>query len=228
MEFSDFWNSVAPNLMIVFYSVAVAVGIMLVASVVFSFMGVTPKIQSKSFKQQMVLMLTVSILGAVAGVEGGMSRVGVVGDIVPAALALAGGVSVYLFGVKSSQSLITSLAVAVFALSLGLAYSRGAAGRAVADRYETYATLCQNAVFDSELLKDDKAFARFSGIMGSTCSTVLASDVNELAFVSDPSSSGSETEQKAEAFNRLITGLDCQLVQPKLLSAEHRAFCDAN
>jgi hypothetical protein len=58
---------------------------------------------------------------------------GVVGDVIPAALALVGGVAAYLFGVDRSKGLVASFCAAAFALSLGIGYAAGAGNRCVTD-----------------------------------------------------------------------------------------------
>ena len=55
--------------------------------------------------EYLILVFTIALLGGVAGYAGGLSRVGVVGDIIPAALSLVGGVSIYIFGISKEKNI---------------------------------------------------------------------------------------------------------------------------
>lgn len=126
----------------------------------------------------LVLILGVSIIGAVADVTGGMSREGVVGDIVPAALGLLGGVAVYLFGGKRGEGRIASVSAAAFALSLGFGYASAATQRVNSDRYLTSLEFCSGAMRDADLLRDSQAYCRFATNFGAQCGWVMASELS--------------------------------------------------
>ena len=57
-------------------------------------------------------------IGATVGITGGLSREGVVGDIMAAALGLFGALAVWLFAADRSKGAIVSICGFVFALSL--------------------------------------------------------------------------------------------------------------
>lgn len=121
-----------------------------------------------------VLLFGLATLGAVSGVAGGGSRVGVVGDIIPAALGLAGGVSAYLFGVNQSKGLVASVCAAAFALALGFGYAAGAGNRSSSDVKEASVEFCRTLFSDSKTWADDKAFCRVVTSIGEECALLFA------------------------------------------------------
>lgn len=124
------------------------------------------------------ILFGLSLIGAVAGIAGGTSRVGVVGDVVPAALALIGTVSIYVFGAQkaSDREPVVAFGAAAFALSLGLGYAVGAANRGQADAFLRSLTHC-GAVFSNEdVLKDSDAFWRAATVWGDMCMEVWGTE----------------------------------------------------
>lgn len=127
-------------------------------------------------KTLLPLMFGLAILGTIAGLAGGTSRVGVVGDIVPAALALIGSVSVYVFGVQPERGLIVSFSAATFALALGLGYAAGAGKRGPIDAYDRRVAFCESLLSDAKILSSDIAMYRVAVLHGETCSNVLGTE----------------------------------------------------
>ncbi len=127
-------------------------------------------------KTLLPLMFGLAILGTIAGLAGGTSRVGVVGDIVPAALTLIGSVSVYVFGVKPERGLVVSFSAAAFALSLGLGYAAGAGKRGPIDAYDRRVAFCESLLSDANILSSDIAMYRIAVLHGETCSNVLGTE----------------------------------------------------
>ncbi len=64
------------------------------------------------------LLFALALIGACAGLAGGMSRAAAVGDIIPAFLGLLGAVAVYLFGVDQSRGVVASFGAAALSISL--------------------------------------------------------------------------------------------------------------
>jgi len=64
------------------------------------------------------VVLAIAALGATAGLIGGLSRLGVAGQIVPAALSLVGGVTLYVFFVERERGVIASVVTLAFASAL--------------------------------------------------------------------------------------------------------------
>lgn len=125
-----------------------------------------------------VLVLGVTVIGAVAGFAGGTSRVGVVGDVIPAALTLlGGGLAVYLFGVELSKGVIASVCAAAFALALGLGYAMGAGQRGPSERYDSWLEACRTAFTSPDMLGNDAATTRVVRFFGQPCAELLASDM---------------------------------------------------
>ncbi len=74
-------------------------------------------------------ILSVSVVGSVAGYIGGLSRIGVAGEIVAASLSLIGGLSVYLLGARRRIQPVVPTATIVFSLTLLGGFASGAAAR---------------------------------------------------------------------------------------------------
>lgn len=133
-----------------------------------------------------VLVLGVAIVGAVAGFAGGTSRVGVVGDIIPAALVLlGGGLALHLFGVDLSKGLIASVCASAFALALGLGFAMGSGQRGPSERYATWTETCRNTFTSPDVLASDAATTRAVRFFGQPCAELLASDMARVLAGSD-------------------------------------------
>lgn len=131
-------------------------------------------------KSLVILIFGLATLGAVAGVAGGSSRVGVVGDVIPAALALAGGVSAYLFGVDRSKGLVASFCAAAFALSLGLGYATGAGNRGVTENKAENLAFCRALFQKPDIWDDDRAFCRAATVFGEQCNWLFADSISQV------------------------------------------------
>jgi len=130
----------------------------------------------EEIKKLGILIVGLAVLGSVAGIAGGISRVGVVGDIIPAALGLVAGVSFYLFGVDQSKGIVASLCATAFALALGFGYAAGAGNRDIRDRFDRNLAFCSDGFSNPEILNNDRAFMRFSDLFGTTCIQMIATD----------------------------------------------------
>ena len=120
------------------------------------------------------LLTTLALVGASAGIAGGMSRTGVVGDIVPAFLGLLGAVAVYLFGVDRSKGVIASFGAVALSISLVSGYGLSAEYRAthISD-YREIRAICATAYSDADLLSDSSALDTFESKLGEFCKGVL-------------------------------------------------------
>jgi peptidoglycan/LPS O-acetylase OafA/YrhL len=127
--------------------------------------------QRENWKLFGPLLFALAIVGAVAGYAGGMSRTGVVGDIIPAFLGLLGGVGVYLFGVDKSRGVSTSFGAAALSIALILGYASGADRRKTPEDHREIRAICADAYTNAELLGNDKAFDRFEEMLGKYCNT---------------------------------------------------------
>lgn len=154
-------------------SIIVAAGVVLALS----FFLVRPEDRTRVA----VLVLGVAVIGAVAGFAGGTSRTGVVGEVIPAALALlGGGLAVYLFGVDLSKGTLASVCAGAFALALGLGYTMGAGTRGPSERYATWTEACRDVFMAHETLASDPATNRAIRFFGEPCKELLASDLARL------------------------------------------------
>lgn len=153
-----------------------------------------------------ILVFGLATLGAVSGVAGGSSRVGVVGDIIPAALGLAGGVSAYLFGVDRSKGLIASVCAAAFALSLGFGYATGAGNRAVTDSKSANLEFCRKIYSDPKIWGDDRAFCRVATTLGEQCNQLIAGDLARL-----PEANFTVDTKFTQIFTSMTVGMETRM-----------------
>lgn len=78
-----------------------------------------------------VLLLALSLTGAIVGFFSGLSRVGVAGDVLPAALVFLAAGATYIYTLDHiEKAFVSSMAIVAFALSLGFEYYRAASIRA--------------------------------------------------------------------------------------------------
>jgi len=134
--------------------------------------------QRNAIKELAIILITLSAIGACAGIAGGMSRTGAVGSIIPAFLGLLGGLSIYLFGIDRSKGLIASFGASAVAISLIVAYTMGASYRNLGDDHRDIRTYCAKAYTDSKLLSDEAAFKRFTDRMGKLCNASMSWNIN--------------------------------------------------
>ena len=126
------------------------------------------------WKINSTLLSALALVGASAGIAGGMSRTGVVGDIVPAFLGLLGAVAVYLFGVDRSKGVIASFGAVALAISLVSGYGLSAQYRATSiSDYREIRTICATAYSNADLVRDPGALAVFESKLGQYCEGVL-------------------------------------------------------
>lgn len=122
------------------------------------------------------LIAGLAMLGTVAGYAGGLSRTAVVGDIIPAALALAGGAAAYLFGTDRSKGLIASICAVAFGAALFLGFASGAAKRGTIETWQATVSFCRDWTTDSDILSDDKAWFRAATLYGDLCTQILGAE----------------------------------------------------
>jgi hypothetical protein len=112
-----------------------------------------------------LLTLGVGVLGAAAGLAGGQSRTGVVGEIIPAAFVLLGGVSAYLFGVTPQRAPVVALTTIGFAVTLFAGFHSGSWRRTYVEEERELRTVCIKAMTDGAFVAQTAAFQRFWAAM---------------------------------------------------------------
>ncbi|MBL4811887.1 MAG: hypothetical protein JKX69_05895 [Rhodobacteraceae bacterium] len=129
-----------------------------------------PKLGEKKHDHALVesalLMLALGVLGSAAGLAGGLSRVGVVGDIYPAALVFMGSAAAYLFGTDRTKGLLVAISAVVFSIALFIGYEEGATRRNFAEEQRALRSVCLDALTNAALVSNDAAFHRFWDRMG--------------------------------------------------------------
>ena len=126
------------------------------------------------YKTLACLVFALALVGACAGVAGGMSRSAAVGDIIPAFLGFLGVVAVYLFGIDQSRGVIASYGAVAISVALMIGYTAGSIKRATPEDHRKIRSICAEAYIDADLLRDDKAFERFRNKMGKWCDASMS------------------------------------------------------
>ena len=120
------------------------------------------------------LLGALSLVGAAAGIAGGMSRTGVVGDIVPAFLGLLGAVAIYLFGVDRSRGVVVSFGAVALSISLVSGYALAAQYRnSSSSDFRELRTICAEAYTNVDLLSNPQALEFFEKKFDNQCDNVL-------------------------------------------------------
>lgn len=115
-------------------------------------------------------LFVMGIFGGLVGFHGGNSRVGVVGDLLPAVVTLVAGLAAYLFGVpdKKAGPLLFPL-LASFVCTLFISYSIGSANRAGNEEYANWESQCLSVFGHADVLSSDIAVANAKEIFGAYC-----------------------------------------------------------
>ena len=107
-----------------------------------------------------LIVFTMTTIGGLSGYLGGASRVGTVGDIVPAFIGLLGGVAAYLFGIKSENREIVALSVLGFSVTLFMGFAYGADSRSSSEYNQSFVEACQNIMFAPESYHIDNTLSQ--------------------------------------------------------------------
>ncbi len=115
-------------------------------------------------------LVVMGLFGGLVGFHGGNSRVGVVGDLMPAVVALIAGLAAYLFGVADKRpgpNLFPMLAV--FVSVLFITYGMGSGNRSGNQSKASQVAFCREAFAQPEILADAEALVRAAEIHIKTC-----------------------------------------------------------
>lgn len=129
------------------------------------------------YRHALLTFLALSMLGASAGMIGGLSRIGVAGQVVPAAFTLVGVVGLYLFAVKTGESGPVALAVVALTSSMFIGYIDGSLLRSGPDRIAYWRNTCVS-IYSGESSLPDPAMGK--AIFGPICGSVLGYEKNSL------------------------------------------------
>lgn len=134
--------------------------------------------QKENRVQVILVLAALSILGACAGVAGGLSREPAVGTIIPAIIGLMGGVSTYIFGTNTSRGLIASFAATSLSIALFVGFTIGSIHRSSSMEYTDLRKLCAEVYSDYKFMSDPGALENFNKIFdiegkGRNCKSVL-------------------------------------------------------
>jgi hypothetical protein len=152
-------------------------------------------------------VLGVAVIGAAAGISGGLSRVAAVGQVIPAALSLVGTISVYIFAVKTDSETAThraALSVLSFALSLSLGFSAGASKRQQSDFFTSILTQCDNVLYNPQILQSAESFTRTIDIHGETCARMYAIRYNSISSEFRGSSEKAKIQHNQDEAGRVL------------------------
>ncbi|WP_420333590.1 hypothetical protein [Roseibium sp.] len=164
-----------------------------------------------------LLILVMSYLGAAVGLTGGWSRVGVVGDVIPAVLGLIGGLVVYLFENKKFKGLVAIPAALAFTTSIFTGFVVGAEIRNPIDRATAYRDMCIKTLSDPSVLASEDAYCRFLNGPGDQCYRELFK--NRMTYESSAQYGDEDYEAEwLRVWDGVATQLirECQIRQEKL------------
>lgn len=123
-----------------------------------------------TWRSTMPIFCALALIGSAVGVVGGMSRVGVVGNVVPAVLGLFGMVALYLFGIERSKGVTASIGAAALSISLVASYDITAELRErESDGPREIRTICSKAYTNPDLLANPIALQNFERKFGRYC-----------------------------------------------------------
>ncbi|WAP66978.1 hypothetical protein [Jiella pelagia] len=133
-------------------------------------------------------LLSVCLLGIVAGYSGGNSRVSAVGDIIPAALSILAGLSLYLFGVETKNNLSISFLVIGFVSSIYVGFTLGAMNREKRQNFEMIFSSCNTLYYDKDAASKPE-FSKFFKDREVLCEPVRAHVINTIRRAVPPKTS---------------------------------------
>ncbi len=115
-------------------------------------------------------LFVMGIFGGLVGFQGGNSRIGVVGDLMPAVVALVAGIAAYLFGVSERPPgpLLFPL-LASFVSTLFIAYGMGSVNRGANDEYATWEGQCLSVFGNPDVLGSERAYRNAKEHFGDYC-----------------------------------------------------------
>lgn len=131
------------------------------------------------YKNLYLTMLCVSLLGGLTGFSGGISRLGVVGDLIPAALTFLAGTVAYIFGIKENKNAAIPILVISFSCALFLNYSLGSKIRSnyegKKEINERRLELCSKVFTSDKILSHDRGYQRASELFYDKCKPLFSS-----------------------------------------------------
>lgn len=123
-----------------------------------------------------IVILGIVALGATVGLHGGLSRVGVVGQIMAAVLGLLGGLVLWFFAVNRADGPIASIVVLALSASVFLAYREGYRFRVAIDTYEFWRDACTEAYLHGDLTTSAVRLQLADGMFGEMCGEIFKSE----------------------------------------------------
>lgn len=141
-------------------------------SAILGFIGpwyVLKKIDREKLREGTIILGGICIVGATAGVLGGLSRVGVVGTVIPAFLSLIGSVSIYFFGLDRARGLLVSFGATGLSISLFFAYLLGSIERNESQKIRDIQSFCLDSYSNPNLLGSDGKLEQFERFFGAEC-----------------------------------------------------------
>ena len=124
-----------------------------------------------------VALFSITLLGGLIGFAGGNSRVGVVGDLMPAVLTFMAGAAVYLFGISEKPPRAEMYPVVVaFSLSLFVSFALGASNRGGFQNKNFKRNTCIEIFSQADVLASDTATKNAARLFGDRCGDYVQLD----------------------------------------------------
>ena len=121
----------------------------------------------------LIVLLGICAVAATAGIAGGLSREGVVGSIIAAALGLLGGVVVWLFAADPVKGVKIAVCAFAFSLALVTSYFEAASRRQAPESYAFWRARCADNYTNKELLNDPVAMSVLDASIGALCGQIF-------------------------------------------------------
>lgn len=116
-----------------------------------------------------VILFSISLIGALVGDLSGSSQESIAGQLVPAILTLLGALAVFIFGKKTDETGLVSLAVLSFVLSLSISYTNALLQKNDKDAF----LFCRDSYANPDILASQKVLDRFNGLFRTYCDAAI-------------------------------------------------------
>jgi hypothetical protein len=147
----------------------VAVGVAAAITATYGVIRSADRLRTKRTYLQIVLeafpyIAIIALIGGLSGQVAGSSRVGVVGQVLPALFTAFGGFTAYYVGIKRDRGGKVAVNSVAFLLTFFVMYNVSAIWRQDPEAWEFCRDLYSNAAFDKEDREDrDKHWGRYCG-----------------------------------------------------------------
>lgn len=132
------------------------------------------------FSTTSLVLIGLAILGTAIGITGGLSRVGVVGELMAGVLGVLGAVVVWIFTEKQEKGVAVSLCAIAFTVSLFTGYIEAASRRAYPESYDFWRNKCVAIYTDKDTFADPIVATVVDSSLGTICAQIFNNEKEQL------------------------------------------------